>query len=183
MDEYNIVVLGGGGVGKSCITIQFIKSKFIDEYDPTIEDSYRKEITIKENRYILNILDTAGQDEYSAMRDQYIQNGDGFIIVYSITSRESFDEIVGFRDQIVRIKDDDGFPMVLCGNKSDLNNQRQVSYIDGNNLSKSFNIKFFEVSAFERSNVDEIFTQLTLEMIIYHEPIIYKKASCKCIII
>ena len=70
MTEYKLVIVGGGGVGKSALTIQLIQNHFIDEYDPTIEDSYRKQVTIDEETCLLDILDTAGQEEYSAMRDQ-----------------------------------------------------------------------------------------------------------------
>lgn len=73
--EYKIVVVGGGGVGKSALTIQFIQSYFVDEYDPTIEDSYRKQVVIDDKVSILDILDTAGQEEYSAMREQYMRTG------------------------------------------------------------------------------------------------------------
>lgn len=65
MTEYKLVIVGGGGVGKSALTIQLIQNHFIDEYDPTIEDSYRKQVTIDEETCLLDILDTAGQEEYS----------------------------------------------------------------------------------------------------------------------
>merc|ERR1712137_1153044 len=73
MTEYKLVIVGGGGVGKSALTIQLIQNHFIDEYDPTIEDSYRKQVTIDDETCLLDILDTAGQEEYSAMRDQYMR--------------------------------------------------------------------------------------------------------------
>jgi len=104
--EYKLVVVGGGGVGKSALTIQFIQSHFVDEYDPTIEgaslespapaeaaDSYRKQCVIDEEVALLDVLDTAGQEEYSAMREQYMRTGEGFLLVYSITSRNSFEEM------------------------------------------------------------------------------------------
>ncbi|KAG0733004.1 hypothetical protein G6F62_013940 [Rhizopus arrhizus] len=111
--EYKLVMVGGGGVGKSALTIQFIQSHFVDEYDPTIEDSYRKQCVIDSETALLDVLDTAGQEEYSAMREQYMRNGEGFLLVYSITSRMSFDEISTFYQQICRVKDRDYFPMVL----------------------------------------------------------------------
>src|SRR5438128_9220601 len=97
--EYKLVIVGGGGVGKSALTIQLIQNHFIDEYDPTIEDSYRKQVTIDDNTSLLDILDTAGQEEYSAMRDQYMRTGEGFLLVYAITSRASFEETTTFREQ------------------------------------------------------------------------------------
>merc|ERR1712188_139359 len=118
MTEYKLVIVGGGGVGKSALTIQLIQNNFIEEYDPTIEDSYRKQVTIDDETCLLDILDTAGQEEYSAMRDQYMRTGQGFLIVYSITSRSSFDEVAQFRDQILRVKDADKVPIVIVGNKS-----------------------------------------------------------------
>jgi GTPase KRas protein len=103
--EYKLVVVGGGGVGKSALTIQFIQSHFVDEYDPTIEDSYRKQCVIDEEVALLDILDTAGQEEYSAMREQYMRTGEGFLLVYSIIDKNSFEEIQGFHNQILRVKD------------------------------------------------------------------------------
>ena len=164
MTEYKLVIVGGGGVGKSALTIQLIQNHFIDEYDPTIEDSYRKQVTIDEETCLLDILDTAGQEEYSAMRDQYMRTGQGFILVYAITSRSSFDEISSFRDQILRVKDKDKVPMVLIGNKCDLEQERQVTAGEGQDLAKSFGCPFFESSAKTRINVEESFYELVREI-------------------
>ena len=76
---------------------------------------------------LLDVLDTAGQEEYSAMREQYMRTGEGFLLVYSITSRQSFEEIVTFQQQILRVKDKDYFPIIVVGNKCDLEHERQVS--------------------------------------------------------
>lgn len=76
---------------------------------------------------LLDVLDTAGQEEYSAMREQYMRTGEGFLLVYSITSRQSFDEITTFQQQILRVKDKDYFPMVVVGNKCDLEGEREVT--------------------------------------------------------
>uniref|UniRef100_A0A3Q3X2G6 Uncharacterized protein n=1 Tax=Mola mola TaxID=94237 RepID=A0A3Q3X2G6_MOLML len=109
MTEYKLVVVGAGGVGKSALTIQLIQNHFVDEYDPTIEDSYRKQVVIDGETCLLDILDTAGQEEYSAMRDQYMRTGEGFL-----------SHLCHVREQINRVKDSDSVPMVLVGNKSDL---------------------------------------------------------------
>ncbi|PPR00500.1 hypothetical protein CVT24_005523 [Panaeolus cyanescens] len=126
--EYKLVVVGGGFVGKSAITIRFIQGNYIEGgYDPTIEDVYRKQCVIDDEVALLDILDTAGQDEYRAMREQYMRTGEGFLLVYSITSRSSFDELFDFHQQIERIKDMEYTPMVVVGNKCDLEFERQVN--------------------------------------------------------
>jgi len=162
--EYKLVVVGGGGVGKSALTIQLIQNHFLDEYDPTIEDSYRKQVTIDDETCLLDILDTAGQEEYSAMRDQYMRTGQGFLLVYAITSRSSFDEINNFRDQILRVKDKDKVPMLLVGNKCDLESERQVTTPEGGNLAAKFGCPFNESSAKQRINVEESFYNLVREI-------------------
>jgi len=91
---------------------------------------------IDEEVALLDVLDTAGQEEYSAMREQYMRTGEGFLLVYSITSRQSFEEIVTFQQQILRVKDKDYFPIIVVGNKCDLESERQVS-TEGSSLKKS----------------------------------------------
>ncbi|KAJ3437333.1 ras-like protein rasd [Anaeramoeba flamelloides] len=164
MTEYKLVVMGGGGVGKSALTIQLVQNHFVDEYDPTIEDSYRRQVVIDEETCLLDILDTAGQEEYSAMRDSYMCSGEGFLIVYAINSRNSFDEASSFREHITRVKDTDDVPMVIAGNKNDLENERQVSQGEGTDLAKSFNCPFIETSAKTRANVEEAFYNLVREV-------------------
>ncbi|ODV89008.1 hypothetical protein CANCADRAFT_132871 [Tortispora caseinolytica NRRL Y-17796] len=162
--EYKLVVVGGGGVGKSALTIQLIQGQFVDEYDPTIEDSYKKECTIDGKVVLLDVLDTAGQEEYAAMRGQYMQSGEGFLLVYSVTSRSSFDEIQVFQQQILRVKDRDSVPMILVGNKCDLDSEREVSFDEGRELANKYGCPFFETSAKLDVNVEEVFYQLVREI-------------------
>lgn len=152
-----MVVLGDGGVGKTALTSQFIHNVFVQEYDPTIEDSYRKQVSVDGESIVLDILDTAGPEEFSALRDQYIRDGQGFIIVYSITSRTSFEQATIYRDQVLRVKDQDSEPMILIGNKSDLEEKREVTVTEGRELAKKFGCPFLETSAKTRINVDECF--------------------------
>jgi len=161
---YKLVILGEGGVGKSALTIQLTQNHFITEYDPTIENSYRKQVNIDEEICMLDILDTAGQEEYSAMRDQYIRSGQGFIIVYSITSRPSFDNLGSFYDQILRVKDEESYPTVVLGNKCDLEKDREVATIEGKTFSEGIGAPFCETSAKNRINVEEGFYQLVRQV-------------------
>ncbi|KAF7730293.1 Ras GTPase [Apophysomyces ossiformis] len=98
------------------------------------------------------------------MREQYMRNGEGFLLVYSITSRVSFDELRQFHQQIQRVKDRDTFPMVLVANKSDLESERQVSTQEGRDLAKSFSCPWIETSAKQRYNVDEAFHQVVRDI-------------------
>lgn len=167
--EYKLVVVGGGGVGKSALTIQFVQSHFVDEYDPTIEDSYRKQCVVDDEVALLDVLDTAGQEEYSAMREQYMRSGEGFLLVYSITSRNSFEEIATFYQQILRVKDKDYFPVVIVANKSDLYAERQVSAMEGREMARQFGCPYVETSAKQRVNVDEVFGDLVREIRRYNK--------------
>ncbi|CAO1378691.1 unnamed protein product [Diamesa hyperborea] len=157
---YKLVIVGSGGVGKSAITIQFIQQWFASDYDPTIEDSYTKQVVIDDIPAKLDILDTAGQEEFSAMREQYMRSGEGFLLVYSVTDNASFDEMFKFHRQILRVKDRDEFPMLMVGNKSDLEAQRVVSLQKAQELSRQLKIPYIECSAKVRINVDQAFHEL-----------------------
>uniref|UniRef100_A0A8V0YDG9 small monomeric GTPase n=1 Tax=Gallus gallus TaxID=9031 RepID=A0A8V0YDG9_CHICK len=123
--EYKVVMLGAGGVGKSAMTMQFISHRFPDYHDPTIEDAYKTQVRIDDEPAYLDILDTAGQAEFTAMRDQYMRGGEGFIICYSITDRQSFQEAAEFKELIYRVRHTYDIPLVLVGNKTDLEEFRQ----------------------------------------------------------
>merc|ERR1712100_296179 len=122
---YRVVLVGVGGVGKSCLTIQFIADRFVEDYDPTLEDSYRKQLTVDNEDYLLDIFDTAGQEDFSAVRDQYMRTGDGFLCVYSVTLRTSFEEVSNFHEHILQVKDLDYVPFIMVGNKCDLEADRR----------------------------------------------------------
>lgn len=165
MREYKLVVLGAGGVGKSSITVQYVQGVYMETYDPTIEDSYKKSASIDNRQCNLEILDTAGIEQFTAMRELYIKNGEGFILVYSITDESSLKELENLREQIARIKDNTNIPMVLVANKCDLDESRQVTSQQGVDLANSWGkIPFYETSAKYRSNVDEVFTDLVRQI-------------------
>lgn len=162
--EYKLVVLGSGGVGKSALTIRLVTDNFLEDYDPTIEDSYRKQSVVDGESALLDILDTAGQEEYTSMQDQWMREGKGFLLVYSITSRSSFDEISAFKDKILRAKDVDSVPLVLVGNKCDLDDMREVSFAEGKQLAQQWGCAFMETSAKERIQNEECFYQVVREI-------------------
>ena len=164
MREYKLVVLGSGGVGKSALTVQFVQGIFVEKYDPTIEDSYRKAVEVDNNQCMLEILDTAGTEQFTAMRDLYMKNGQGFLLVYSITSQATFADLQELREQILRVKDQDSVPMVLDGNKCDLEDERTVGKDQGATLARQFHCAFYETSAKSRVNVSEVFFDLVRQI-------------------
>ena len=164
MREYKVVVLGSGGVGKSALTVQFVSGTFMEKYDPTIEDFYRKEIEVDGAPQVLEILDTAGTEQFSSMRDLYIRNSEAFIIVYSVTSHQTFQDIKSMQEQIIRVKGTDRVPILLVGNKIDLEHLREVSTLEGMALAHLWSCPFLEASAKNRSNVNDIFVEVVREM-------------------
>ncbi|KAJ8402437.1 hypothetical protein AAFF_G00369260 [Aldrovandia affinis] len=165
MREYKLVVLGSGGVGKSALTVQFVQGIFVEKYDPTIEDSYRKAMEVDGQQCMLEILDTAGTEQFTAMRDLYMKNGQGFALVYSITAQSTFNDLQDLREQILRVKDTDDVPMILVGNKCDLEDERVVGKEQGQNLARQWNsCAFLESSAKSKINVNEIFYDLVRQI-------------------
>ncbi|XP_052614856.1 GTPase HRas-like [Peromyscus californicus insignis] len=161
MTEYRLVVVGAGGVGKSDLTIQLIQNNFVDEYDPTIEDVYWKQVVIDGDACLLDIL--AGWEECGTVRDQCIHTGEGFLCVFAINSTKSFNNIHQYREHIKRIKDSDDVPMVLVGNKCDLAT-RTVKSWQAQDLARSYGIPYIETSARTRQGVEDAFYTLVREI-------------------
>lgn len=162
-----LVILGGGAVGKSAITVRFVSNHFVQIYDPTIEDSYRTSKCINGEAFIISILDTAGQDEYSALRDTYIRQGEGFILVFALNSPQTINDISSLRDSIFMILDKDKteyIPIFLCANKKDLET-RSVTTEEVKNLATDWKCNFKEVSAKTGEGVDEMFVEFVKEII------------------
>lgn len=185
MNQIRLAILGGGGVGKSAITIQFLQNHFVEIYDPTIEDAYRKQIAIDDHSYFIEILDTAGQEEYSAMRDQYMKSAEGFLLVYDITNYNSY---LYLREIIERMKmvneTNQKLCMVICGNKSDLNMKRIITYHEGKMLALENKCPFYETSARMCIHVDESWNDL-IRQVIYRRAMNIKrpKKSNVCLIL
>ncbi|EAL45777.1 Ras family GTPase [Entamoeba histolytica HM-1:IMSS-B] len=158
--DYKIVVLGSGAVGKSSITVRFVQGIFLVKYDPTIEDSYRKQLDLDGQQYVLEILDTAGTEQFTAMRDLYMKTGQGFVLVYSIIAQSTYNDLDPIHDQIVRVRDTENVPIIVVGNKCDLESQRIVSQDDGKALADKYGAEFLEVSAKAEIRISDIFTTL-----------------------
>jgi len=171
--------MGSGGVGKSAITVQFIQGVFIKKYDPTIEESYRKPFVLENKNYMLEILDTAGTEQFTAMRDLYMKNGQGFALVFSLISDSTFLELNAIRSQICKVQDSDDVPMILVGNKCDLEDKRQVSAEDANTMAQSsFKGNYFECSAKLNKNINELFEKLVKLCAVKYPPPKQDRRGC-----
>jgi len=141
-----------------------VTDNFLDEYDPTIEDIYRKQVKVDNDVALLDILDTAGQDEFSSMQDQWIRDGRGFMLVYNITSKPTLEQCVNLYEKILRTKDADKVPVVLVGNKCDMKEEREVEYNEGAELAKKWGCPFFETSAKIKVNNEACFLEVVREI-------------------
>ncbi|KAM5377491.1 hypothetical protein ACJZ2D_004860 [Fusarium nematophilum] len=163
LPEHKVVILGDEGVGKTALVIQFCLQHFAETYRPIIEYSYRKSAPVDEVTCILDILDTAGKEEYTHLRDQWITKGEAIILVYSIDSRLSFHKIRRFHDQIARVRETVGIrtPICLVGNKNDRVTEREVSTAEGSELALTLGVEsFVECSAKDCVNVEKAFYDL-----------------------
>ncbi|THH11798.1 hypothetical protein EW145_g423 [Phellinidium pouzarii] len=130
-----------------------------ETYDPTIEDAYRKQLVVDNRMCFVEVIDTAGQEEYATLRDQWVREGQGFILVYSIASRSTFERLEVFRQLMLRVKRNRPI-FVLVGNKCDKTYEREVSREEGLAMAKSFGCEFLETSAKTSHNVERLFMNL-----------------------
>ncbi|TXT16034.1 hypothetical protein VHUM_00537 [Vanrija humicola] len=184
---FKITVLGDGGVGKTALTVQFTMSSFVETYDPTIEDCYRKQWVVDEQPCLLEVLDTAGQEEYTALRDQWIRDGEGFLVVYSVTAKSTWSRVEKIVDRVMLVKNENShaatdspgyaagqrranapsrnkIPIVIVGNKRDMTNNREVTPEEGRALAQSLGCDFYETSARLNQNVEAAFKSLVRQI-------------------
>lgn len=161
-NDYRVVVFGAGGVGKSSLVLRFVKGTFRESYIPTIEDTYRQVISCNKNICTLQITDTTGSHQFPAMQRLSISKGHAFILVYSITSRQSIDELRPIYDVICEVKGTDvnDIPIMLVGNKCDEEQNREVHNQYGKSNAEAWHCNFMETSAKNNVNVKELFEEL-----------------------
>lgn len=133
----------------------------MEDYEPTKADSYRKKVVLQGSECQIDILDTAGQEDYAVVRDNYFRSGEGFLCVFSLVDRETFVATSDFREQILRVKVNEQTPLILVGNKRDLaDGSREVSSDDAEALARSWGVPYVETSAKTKVNVDRVYYDL-----------------------
>ncbi|MCJ8737530.1 hypothetical protein PDJAM_G00025060 [Pangasius djambal] len=146
--ECNIVVLGAMGSGKSALTVKFLTKRFISEYDPNLEDTYSSEEMVDQQPVLVKVMDTADQNG-PVNCDRYLAWASAFLIVYSIDNRLSFEVCQQYVEAVTLYTKglQPEAPIILVGNKVDMERYRQVNKADGAALAARFGCLFFEVSA------------------------------------
>ena len=164
-EKIKLMVLGDSSVGKSSILTKYCKNEFMSKYITTIGIDFQiKYLNINNKRIKLQIWDTAGQERYRVVTKNYFNTSNGFVIIYDITSRESFNNINNWMEQIESMVGD-RVKCMIFGNKNDLVSERKVQKEEGEELAKRYNCSFFETSAKEGNNIEEGFKSITLEII------------------
>ncbi|KAK0393342.1 hypothetical protein QR680_000160 [Steinernema hermaphroditum] len=162
-NDYRVAVFGAGGVGKSSIVLRFVKGTFSENYVPTIEDTYRQVISCNQkNVCTLQITDTTGSHQFPAMQRLSINKGNAFVLIYSVTSKQSLEEL---RPILLMLKEVKGealaeVPIMLVGNKRDEDSRREVARDYGELLASKWGTGFIETSAKNNENITELFRDL-----------------------
>ena len=168
--EFSIGTFGEGRVGKTCILKRYLKGTFDDEELSTTAASNFEQIEEYNNQnYTLSIYDTAGQERYGTLTNQYINGLNGILLVYDITSRETFNKIDNWMERVKERLDINKVAIILIGNKCDDNDNREINKDEGQSLAKKFGVDFFETSAATGENIKEAFLALLKKLIQLNE--------------
>ena len=173
-----MAVIGKGVVGKSSLTYRFLNYNIPEGHEATLEDRYKIDTKIDDKLFRIEILDTAGEDDYQQMMDTWISFGEGFLLVFAINDKTSFELIPPKRERIIKGKHGEKCPMILVGNKQDLVDNREIPYDDAKQLADSWGIDYIETSAKTDFNCKEVFERLAVK--IYESRAKTKKSSCPC---
>ena len=154
---YKYIVIGDSFVGKSCIVAKYIHGGFDEEFKTTIGIEFgSKDLTINGKVYRIQIWDTAGQETFRSITRAYYKNSVCSFIVYDVTNRQSFLNVQDWFNECKKQTPKTAM-MVLVGNKIDLNNKREVSYEEGENFAKNNSMLFYETSAKNGDNIENMF--------------------------
>ena len=163
--KFKIIVIGESRVGKTSLIKRYTKDQFGGVYLTTVGIDFQdKTIEIEDKKVKLQVWDTAGQERFRNVAKNYFQSSNGFLLVFDITDKESFQKLNDFWMDQLNMHAPKKAKSVLVGNKSDLAGQRQVSIEDAEEFAKDNNLKYYEVSAKEGTKVVELFFYLANEI-------------------
>ena len=150
-----ITLLGKGAVGKTSLVYSFFGSAEANEYEPTIEDSINKIEKIDDKDYNLILTDTGGEEDYQNMMDSWITEGDGFMLVFALNDKQSFEALESKAARIQKYPEKNS-ALLLVGNKSDLKESREVTQEEIKRFAKKIKAEYIETCAISKDNKNVI---------------------------
>lgn len=163
--SFKVVLLGEGCVGKTSLTLRYVRNEFNDSHITTIQASFLpKRVNVEGARVNLAIWDTAGQERFHALGPIYYRDADGALLVYDITDHQSFERVQSWVKELRKMLGKD-IVLAIAGNKCDMAKERTVTREEAEEYAKQVSATHFETSAKKYINVDEVFLHLTEEMI------------------
>lgn len=174
--EFRLALIGACGVGKTSLCCVFVKDRFSISYNPTEEEFYRQNANINGVGVTLDIIDV---NVNSQCFKQTIASADGYIFIYDISNRATFEKVIDLHNQAISIKSSPFFPQILAGNKSDKFEYREVSFETGARTAGDWGCKFCEVSAKNNTQVAYLFTECANSVLQGKCSIADEKQCCK----
>jgi len=163
--NFKIVLLGEGCVGKTSLVMQYCNSTFNEKHDATLQASFlTKRINIHGERVELSIWDTAGQERFHALGPIYYRDADGALLVYDITDEDSFQKVRNWVKELRKIVGSE-IPIVIAGNKCDMEKNRHVKEDEADSYAQTVGALYIETSAKLNRNVEQVFLELTKRML------------------
>lgn len=160
-NRHRVIMLGASKVGKTALVQQFLFDHFVADYKPTVDEMHRVDFEADDVLLTLDLLDSAGDDQFPVMRELSIKTAEAFVIVFSLTDARSFREAFRLRDLVVTLKENSTPPIVVVGNKSDLTSERQVCHATAETtVNLDWGHVYLESSAKLGTNIVLIFTEL-----------------------
>jgi len=158
--HFKLVLLGNAGVGKSCLVLRFTRDEFFADQESTIGAAFlTKSVRLEDASTVkIEIWDTAGQERYRSLAPMYYRGAQAAIIVFDLTSRESYDGSKSWVKELQR-RADPNLVIALVGNKADLRDKRVIEADEANEYAKSQNLFYMETSAKDATNVENVFTE------------------------
>ena len=164
-----IMILGNTSVGKTSFIIKYTENTFQEVYLSTIGIDYKiKKLTYNEQKYNLYIYDTTGEERFRSLSFNLIKFTEGVILMYDITNKSSFKSIPEWIESAQEHKGEN-YPIIIIGNKIDLEEKRKITTEEGENLAKKYGLDFFEISNKEDINIKEAIFTLFKKVLIYIE--------------
>ena len=161
---FKLLLIGNSSVGKSSLLFRFVENVWDDSFVPTIGVDFKlKTLEVNGKKVKLQIWDTVGQERFKNITASYYRGGNGVLVVYDITERESFDNLTSWLIEIEKNANKNVYKL-LIGNKCDLEDKRKVTYQEGKDFAESNGMKFIETSAKDNTKVQEAFELLTSEI-------------------